>query len=89
MIGVSGTVNVLATIPTFFFIDRLGRRILLISGATIMAVSMITIGALMGSYGTQSHNSTNTAVHVCIQDRTVSFAIIIEIYAFVAAFAAI
>jgi sugar porter (SP) family MFS transporter len=44
--GVYGCVNVIATIPTMIFIDKLGRRILLITGAIVMSISMLIVGIL-------------------------------------------
>lgn len=44
--GIQGTVNVLFTIPTIIFIDKLGRRVLLIIGAIIMTVSMVVVAVL-------------------------------------------
>ena len=43
MTGIYGLVNVVATIPTMIFIDKLGRRRLLISGATIMSTSLFIV----------------------------------------------
>jgi len=48
--GVHGCVNVIATIPTMIFIDNLGRRILLITGAIIMSISMLMVGILMATH---------------------------------------
>ncbi len=48
--GINGCVNVLATIPTTIFIDKLGRRILLITGAIIMFISMLIVGTLDLNY---------------------------------------
>jgi len=45
--GVYGTVNVLFTIPTIIFIDKLGRRLLLISGGIIMFLSLLADGLLV------------------------------------------
>lgn len=43
-----GLVKVFATLTSMVFSDRVGRRPLLISGCSVMAVSLITIGALSG-----------------------------------------
>jgi MFS family permease len=73
--GVNGCVNVLATIPTLLFIDKLGRRILLIIGATIMSVSMLIVGILDATYLDQERS------------LLISWTIIVFIYIFVAGFA--
>lgn len=44
--GVNGCVNFLATIPTMIFIDKLGRRSLLIAGGISMAISMMVVAIL-------------------------------------------
>ncbi|XP_023280591.1 solute carrier family 2, facilitated glucose transporter member 10 [Seriola lalandi dorsalis] len=43
-----GLVKVIATLTSMVFSDRLGRRPLLISGCTVMAVCLMTIGMLSG-----------------------------------------
>lgn len=49
-----GLVKVVATLTSMVFSDRVGRRPLLISGCSVMAVSLITIGLLGG------HSAMNT-----------------------------
>jgi sugar porter (SP) family MFS transporter len=85
--GINGCVNVLATIPAILFIDILGRRVLLISGAIIMSLSMFTIGGVMGTYGYKEVNATTSAVSVIIPNQAASYAIIVFVYIFVAGFA--
>ena len=45
--GIYGIVNVIFTIPTLILIDRLGRRVLLITGATIMSISMLVVAIIL------------------------------------------
>jgi MFS family permease len=73
--GINGCVNVIATIPTLIFIDRLGRRILLMTGAIIMSISMAIVAVLEANYRDD--------------DRTlfISWIIIVFIYIFVGGFA--
>jgi len=86
--GISGCVNVVATIPTIIFIDKLGRRIVLIAGGIIMTISLLIVGILMGTDG---HKETDLTAFITntfvIKDATVSWAVIVFIYIFVAGFA--
>ncbi|KAF9276656.1 hypothetical protein BGZ88_001587, partial [Linnemannia elongata] len=45
--------NVLMTIPAILFIDRWGRRPVLIIGSIFMALWLFLIGGLMGAYGSE------------------------------------
>ncbi|UJR21639.1 hypothetical protein I4U23_024716 [Adineta vaga] len=85
--GINGCVLILATIPAILYIDRLGRRFVLISGACLMALSMLIIGGTMGVHGYTHFNETTSAVQVIIPNRTASFIIITFVYIFVASFA--
>lgn len=49
--GVYGIVNCLSTIPAIIFIDRVGRRPLLMCGAAGTFVSLVIVGAIVGAYG--------------------------------------
>lgn len=48
--GVYGIVNTLSTLPALFLIDRVGRRPLLLCGATGCAICLIIVGAIVGGY---------------------------------------
>ena len=65
--GVQGTVNVLVTIPTIIFIDKLGRRFLLISGAIVMTVSMTVLAVIppMSKNGTNEDENNMTCSTQC------------------------
>ncbi|CAF0749174.1 unnamed protein product [Didymodactylos carnosus] len=80
--GINGTVIILATIPAVLFIDKLGRRLTMISGACVMSLSMLIIGGVMGSYGTKLAN-----VGVAIRGDGARYTIIIFVYVFVSGFA--
>ncbi|KAL4759429.1 sugar porter family MFS transporter [Aspergillus foveolatus] len=49
--GVYGIVNCLSTLPALFFIDKIGRRVLLMAGATGTCISLVIAGAIVGAYG--------------------------------------
>jgi MFS family permease len=49
--GVYGIVNCLSTIPALLYIDRVGRRPLLMSGAAGTCISLVIVGAIIGAYG--------------------------------------
>ncbi|KAJ5162166.1 hypothetical protein N7492_007558 [Penicillium capsulatum] len=49
--GVYGIVNCLATLPALFFIDKVGRRVLLMAGATGTCISLVIVGGILGGYG--------------------------------------
>lgn len=49
--GVYGIVNCLSTLPALFFIDKVGRRVLLMAGATGTCISLVIVGGILGGYG--------------------------------------
>jgi MFS family permease len=49
--GVYGIVNCLSTIPALLFIDKVGRRPLLMCGAAGTCISLVIVGAIIGAYG--------------------------------------
>jgi MFS family permease len=49
--GVYGIVNCLSTIPAIIYIDRLGRRPLLMFGAAGTCISLVIVGGIIGAYG--------------------------------------
>ena len=85
--GINGCVNVIATIPAILFLDKWGRRPVLISGAILMSFSMLLMGGLMGVHGYSVINATTGVVEVIIPNQTASYTIIVFVYVFVAAFA--
>ena len=58
-----GIVNCLSTLPALFLIDKIGRRILLMSGAVGTCISLVIVGALIGAYGSDlvNHKSAGWA----------------------------
>ncbi|OJJ03846.1 hypothetical protein ASPVEDRAFT_762429 [Aspergillus versicolor CBS 583.65] len=49
--GVYGIVNCLSTLPALLFIDKVGRRVLLMAGATGTCISLVIVGGILGGYG--------------------------------------
>ena len=71
--GINGIVNWLSTFVAFFFVDRFGRKTLLIVGAAGMALSMLTLGIVGIGWGTiiagKSHTDPLTNQTVTIPDK--------------------
>ncbi|GLI76837.1 hypothetical protein PoHVEF18_005115 [Penicillium ochrochloron] len=61
--GVYGIVNCLSTLPALFFIDKIGRRVLLMAGATGTCISLVIVGGILGGYGSSlmDHKSAGWA----------------------------
>ncbi|KAJ5377437.1 uncharacterized protein N7496_004846 [Penicillium cataractarum] len=61
--GVYGIVNCLSTLPALFFIDKIGRRPLLMAGATGTCISLVIVGGILGAYGSHlmDHKSAGWA----------------------------
>lgn len=61
--GVYGIVNCLSTLPALLFIDKVGRRVLLMAGATGTCISLVIVGGILGGYGSHlmDHKSAGWA----------------------------
>ncbi|KAG0037560.1 hypothetical protein BGZ89_008225, partial [Linnemannia elongata] len=80
--------NVLMTIPAILFIDRWGRRPVLIIGSIFMALWLFLIGGLMGAYGSALVSPGNATTTWAIQGNdSASHAVIACSYLFVCSFA--
>ncbi|RKP08472.1 sugar transporter [Thamnocephalis sphaerospora] len=62
--AVTGIVNVVATLPGMYLIDRAGRRVLLLTGDLVMAASFAVLAALIGVY--QPEFSVKAVPWVCL-----------------------
>jgi len=49
--GVYGIINTLSTLPAVFFIDRVGRKPLMMCGAAGTFISLVIVGGIIGGYG--------------------------------------
>ncbi|KAF9959292.1 hypothetical protein BGZ65_000571 [Modicella reniformis] len=80
--------NVVMTIPAIMFIDRWGRRPVLLVGSTLMALWLFLIGGLMGRYGGPSTFEGNATTTWAISGNdAASKAVIACSYLFVCSFA--
>ncbi|KAF7724349.1 hypothetical protein EC973_001137 [Apophysomyces ossiformis] len=84
--GVNGVLNMLATIPAVLFLDRLGRRLTLISGSILMGTCMLLAGIVMGACGKVGYDNGEKIVDMS-GNRSASYFAIVMIYFFVAGFA--
>jgi sugar porter (SP) family MFS transporter len=86
--GVNGVLNVLATIPPILFLDRLGRRVVLISGALLMGSAMLLCGIVMGATAHVFKDEVTGQMEVDMSgNRSASYFCIVMVYFFVAGFA--
>ncbi|KAI8149331.1 general substrate transporter [Fennellomyces sp. T-0311] len=86
--GVNGVLNMLATIPAVLYLDRLGRRGTLISGAIFMGTAMLLCGIVMGAIAEVTFNEETGENEVNIGfNQHASYFCIVMIYFFVAGFA--
>ncbi|GAN06123.1 general substrate transporter [Mucor ambiguus] len=92
--GISGMINMLATIPSFLYIDRWGRRRIMIIGGIAMATCMIIIAAVQGAYSIQLPASsvhvfpgTVFPITVYMDDSRASFCVLVFLCLFLACFA--
>ncbi|TVY17485.1 High-affinity glucose transporter [Lachnellula arida] len=65
--GIQYAIFIIGTAATFFFIDKTGRRPLLIYGAIAMGVCMFVVGGVLGSYGTYLPDGLNGNLSVRVQ----------------------
>jgi sugar porter (SP) family MFS transporter len=80
--------NVVMTIPAILFIDRWGRRPVLLIGSLFMALWLFLIGGLMGHFGGPAVLEGNTTTTWAISNNpSASHAVIACSYLFVCSFA--
>lgn len=86
--GVNGVLNVLSTIIPIIYLDRLGRRIVLISGAIVMGTAMLLCGIVMGATARVFENAETGQMEVDMSGNSAaSYFCIVMVYVFVAGFA--
>ncbi|KAF9132728.1 hypothetical protein BGX30_012541 [Mortierella sp. GBA39] len=79
--------NVVMTIPAILFIDRWGRRPVLVIGSTFMALWLFLIGGLMGKFGSPIVSDNQTTTWAIQGNASASHAVIACSYLFVCSFA--
>ncbi|KAK3830301.1 MAG: general substrate transporter [Linnemannia gamsii] len=79
--------NVVMTIPAILFIDRWGRRPVLLVGSTFMALWLFLIGGLMGRFGSPAQLENATTTWAIQGNDSASRAVIACSYLFVCSFA--
>ncbi|KAF9539152.1 hypothetical protein EC957_005763 [Mortierella hygrophila] len=79
--------NVIMTIPAILFIDRWGRRPVLVIGSTFMALWLFLIGGLMGRFGSPIVSDNQTTTWAIQDNPSASHAVIACSYLFVCSFA--
>jgi len=80
-------INVALTLPAILYVDKWGRRASLLSGSLIMMISLFIIGALQASYGRPIAKKYEDISWEVVNNKPVSWAIVILTYAFVGTFA--
>ncbi|KAK6592881.1 High-affinity glucose transporter 12 [Botrytis cinerea] len=65
--GIQYAIFIIGTAATFFFIDKTGRRPLLIYGALGMGICMFVVGGILGSYGTYLPDGLDGNLSVRVQ----------------------
>ncbi|KAI9262136.1 general substrate transporter [Phascolomyces articulosus] len=92
--GVAGVVNMLGTVPVFFYIDRWPRRRILVTGAALMSACLFTVAGLMGGYSTMvsptrihmNPTSSIDGVNINIHNPAVTYSILALLCVFIATF---
>ncbi|KIK95552.1 hypothetical protein PAXRUDRAFT_32925 [Paxillus rubicundulus Ve08.2h10] len=84
--SVQYVLNVAFTVPAILYIDRWGRRPLLIAGSILMGFFLCLVGGLQGGYGAWG-NIDGSSVWIITGHGSVTNAVIVCSYLFVSSFA--
>ncbi|KAI9322240.1 general substrate transporter [Dichotomocladium elegans] len=86
--GVNGVLNMLATIPAILYLDKLGRRMTLMTGAWLMGTAILLCGIVMAACGEVYFDESQQKKSIDMSGNTAaSYFCIVMIYFFVAGFA--
>ncbi|VVT56550.1 uncharacterized protein SAPINGB_P005146 [Magnusiomyces paraingens] len=81
-------INVIMTVPALLFLDRWGRRMVLISGSIIMMAWLFATAGILASYGRHVDSvDGNELIKITVDNKSASKALIACSYLFVATFA--
>ncbi|KAJ1674001.1 hypothetical protein EV182_004161 [Spiromyces aspiralis] len=84
--GLNGALNVLCTIPAILWLDKIGRRKVMLGGALSMAIWYAIVAGLMKQYGTPYRDGAD--MNMSFANKAASKGVIAGLYLFVASFAA-
>ncbi|KAF8509170.1 general substrate transporter [Hysterangium stoloniferum] len=85
--SVQYVLNVVFTIPAIIYIDKWGRRPMMISGFSLMAVWLFLVGGLQGGFGHWDRSDPANPVWIITGHDAVTKLIIVFSYFFVCSFA--
>lgn len=71
MTGINGIIYVLSTIPTWYLVDTLGRRVILLTGASAMAVALTLVGFFL--YLDQSYTPVAVVTSVIVYNAAFGY----------------
>lgn len=81
-------INVVMTVPALLFIDRWGRRPLLMTGSVLMMIWLFATSGLLATYGRPIDSyEGNDSIRITVDNRKASRTLIACSYLFVASFA--
>nr|SIP56014.1 putative Sugar Porter [Yarrowia alimentaria] len=84
-------INMIMTVPALLFIDKIGRRPLLLFGSSVMMIWLFAVAGILAVYGTQIPEGLNgdayTTVIIEPKNKSAGKAVIACSYLFVATFA--
>lgn len=87
--SVQYTLNVVATVPALIYIDRWGRRPMLLYGAIIMGTWLFLVGGLQARFGHAVVDAADSATTTWVVEgnKSATYAIIVCSYLFVCSYA--
>ncbi|GAA6059113.1 hypothetical protein JCM10212_003860 [Sporobolomyces blumeae] len=71
MTGINGIIYVLSTVPTWYLVDTLGRRVILLTGATAMAIALTLTGFFL--YLDQSYTPVAVVTSVIVYNAAFGY----------------
>jgi hypothetical protein len=85
--SISNVINMVCTVPALFLMDVVGRRLLFLTGSTLMAIFLFLVGGLEATYGHPNPNQNEPNSWIVPSQPAVSKAIATFSFLFVATFA--